>query len=330
MAILDGYLFIIILGDYFMDKNSKIYVAGHRGMAGSAIVRALEQKGYKNIIKKTSSELDLRNQKKVNEFFKNQSPDTVILAAAKVGGINANMNDLSGFLIDNLLIQTNVINAAHYNGTENLLFLGSSCIYPKDAPQPLKEEYLLKGLLEPTNEGYAIAKIAGLKACEYLNKEYGLNYISMMPPNLYGVNDNFDPNTSHVLSAILKRMHDAKENDISSVTIWGTGKQYREFMYVDDMADAALFLLENYNGSDFINVGVGKDITISGLANLIKEIVGYEGELIFDHSKPDGMYRKLLDVSKMENLGWSYKTSLRDGITKTYKWYLDNIENINK
>jgi len=330
VAILDGYLFIIILGDYFMDKNSKIYVAGHRGMAGSAIVRALEQKGYKNIIKKTSSELDLRNQKKVNEFFKNQSPDTVILAAAKVGGINANMNDLSGFLIDNLLIQTNVINAAHYNGTENLLFLGSSCIYPKDAPQPLKEEYLLKGLLEPTNEGYAIAKIAGLKACEYLNKEYGLNYISMMPPNLYGVNDNFDPNTSHVLSAILKRMHDAKENDISSVTIWGTGKQYREFMYVDDMADAALFLLENYNGSDFINVGVGKDITISGLANLIKEIVGYEGELIFDHSKPDGMYRKLLDVSKMENLGWSYKTSLRDGITKTYKWYLDNIENINK
>ncbi|MDR2966369.1 MAG: GDP-L-fucose synthase [Methanobacteriaceae archaeon] len=313
-----------------MDYNSKIYVAGHNGMVGSAIIRNLKKKNFENIITRSSSELDLRDQKKVNLFFKENKLEYVILAAARVGGINANMNDLTGFLLDNLSIQTNVINAAYINGTENLLFLGSSCIYPKNAPQPLKEEYLLSGPLEPTNEGYAIAKIAGLKACEYLNKEHGLNYISIMPPNLYGINDNFDPETSHVLSAILKRIHDAKEKNKPSVKIWGTGNPYREFMYVDDMADASVFLLENYHETDFINVGVGKDITISNLAKLIKEIVGYGGELVFDSSKPDGMYRKLLDISKIKKLGWSYKTSLRDGITKTYNWYLENIIDTNK
>jgi len=310
-----------------MDKSSKIYVAGHKGMVGSAIVRLLKQKGYKNIIKRTSSELDLRNQKKVNEFFIKNNPDCVILAAAKVGGIKANMNDLSGFLMDNLSIQTNVINAAYNYGVKNFVFLGSSCIYPKNAPQPLKEEYLLTGPLEPTNEGYAIAKIAGLKACEYYNKEHNVNYISVMPPNLYGINDNFNPEYSHVISGIMRRLHLAKKNNLESVEIWGSGKPYREFMYVDDMAEGTIFLLENYKESGFINLGVGEDVTIAELANLIKEVVGYDGDLIFNPSKPDGMYRKLLDVTKLKKLGWTYKTSLKEGLIKTYKWYLENYGN---
>lgn len=309
-----------------MNFDEKIYVAGHNGMVGSAIVRCLERKGYTNIIKKSSKQLDLRNQAKVNEFFEEEKPNTVILAAAKVGGIEANRNDLTGFLMDNLLIEANVLTAAFNNDVENFMFLGSSCIYPREAPQPLKEEYLLTGPLEPTNEGYAIAKIAGLKACEYYNKEHGLNYISVMPTNLYGVNDNFDPNNSHVISAILQRMHYAKVNNEPSVVIWGTGNPYREFLYVDDMAEATVFLLENYKGNTFVNVGTGEDLTIRELAETIKKVVGYDGELVFDSTKPDGMYKKQLDVSKLSNLGWEPKISLEEGLKLTYEWFLECLD----
>ncbi|WP_413827274.1 GDP-L-fucose synthase family protein [Methanobrevibacter sp. UBA313] len=308
-----------------MEKNEKIYVTGHNGMVGSAIVRVLKRKGYTNIITKTSKELDLRNQNKTNEFIKKEKPNTIIIASAKVGGINANMNNLTGFLMDNLQIETNIISSAYKNNVENLMFLGSSCIYPREAQQPLKEDYLLTGPLEPTNEGYAIAKIAGLKACEYLNKEHDLNYISVMPCNLYGENDNFDPESSHVIAGIMQRMHLAKEENKSFIKIWGSGKPLREFLYVDDMAEATVFVLENYKGSDFINIGSFSEITIKELAETIQKVIGYEGELMFDTSKPDGMFRKKLDTTKINELGWQPKFSLENGLKKTYEWYLKNV-----
>jgi GDP-L-fucose synthase len=313
-----------------VNLDEKIYVAGHKGMVGSSIVRLLEKRGHTNIIKRTSSQLDLRDQSKVNEFFKQEKPETVILAAAKVGGIEANMNDLTGFLIENLQIQTNVLTAAFHNHVPHFMFLGSSCIYPRESVQPLKEEYILTGPLEPTNEGYALAKIPGIKACEYYNKEHGMNYLSVIPTNLYGINDNFKPESSHVISSILRRMHAAKENGETYVEIWGTGKPYREFMYVDDMAEATLFVLENYKGSTSINIGTGKDITIKELAETIQEVVGYKGKLKFNHSKPDGMFRKRLDVTKLKDMGWKSKTSLNEGLQKTYAWYLKNKEEIEK
>lgn len=309
-----------------MDLDEKIFVAGHNGMVGSAIVRLLEKRGHNNIIKRTSSQLDLRDQSKVNEFFIKEKPETVILAAAKVGGIEANMNDLSGFLLENLQIQTNTLTAAYQNNVENFMFLGSSCIYPKDSIQPIKEEYLLTGPLEPTNEGYALAKLTGIKACEYYKKEHGLNYLSVIPTNLYGINDNFDPKTSHVISSIMRRMHIAKENNDEHVEIWGTGNPYREFMYVDDMAEATIFVLENYKGNESINIGTGIDITIKELAETIKKVVGFEGELQFDSSKPDGMFRKRLDVTKLESMGWKSKISLETGLKLMYEWYLQNKE----
>ncbi len=313
-----------------VDLDEKIYVAGHRGMVGSSIVRLLEKRGYRNIIKRTSSELDLRNQTKVNEFFDKEKPETVILAAAKVGGIEANMNDLTGFLLENLQIQTNVLTAAYRNDVQNFMFLGSSCIYPKESKQPIKEEYLLTGPLEPTNEGYALAKITGIKACEYYHEEHGLNYKSVIPTNLYGINDNFNPKESHVISSIMRRMHIAKENKKDYVKIWGTGKPYREFMYVDDMAEATIFVLENYKGNNSINIGTGEDITIKELAETIKEVVGFKGKLIFDHSKPDGMFRKRLDVTKIKSMGWEPKISLKRGLRLMYRWYLQNKEEIEK
>jgi len=315
---------------YNMNLDQKIYVAGHTGMVGSAIVRILEKKGYSNIVKRTSTQLDLREQSKVNEFFRKEKPETVILAAAKVGGIEANMNDLTGFLLENIQIQTNVLTSAYNTNVKNLMLLGSSCIYPRESKQPIKEDYLLTGPLEPTNEGYALAKIAGLKACEYYNKEHGMNYISVIPTNLYGINDNFDPKTSHVISSIMRRMHAAKENKDPYVEIWGTGKPYREFMYVDDMAEATIFVLENYKGSSSINIGTGRDITIKELAETIQETIGYEGKLIFNTSKPDGMFRKRLDVTKLKDMGWESKVSLKDGLRMTYKWYLENKDKIIK
>lgn len=313
-----------------MELDQKIYVAGHKGMVGSAIARLLEKRGHTNVIKRTSSQLDLRDQSKVNEFFSREKPETVILAAAKVGGIEANMNDLTGFLLENLQIQTNVLTAAYNNNVKNFMFLGSSCIYPRESAQPIKEEYLLTGPLEPTNEGYAIAKIAGIKACEYYFNEYGMNYISVIPTNLYGINDNFNPKTSHVISSIMRRMHNAKMNKDPFVEIWGTGKPYREFMYVDDMAEATIFVLENYKGRTSINIGTGKDITIKELAENIQEVVGYEGKLKFNKSKPDGMFRKRLDVTKLKNMGWESKVSLKEGLKKTYDWYLQNKDQAEK
>lgn len=311
-----------------MEKDAKIYVAGHKGMVGSAIVRYLKNKGYTNIIGKNHNELDLTNQDCVEKFFQHEKPQIVILAAAKVGGIGANMKYPSEFLIENLQIQCNVIKSAFNNKVEKLVFLGSSCIYPKDAPQPLKEEYLMSGCLEPTNEGYAIAKIAGLKLCEFYNKQYGANFISVMPCNLYGINDNFDLKTAHVIPSLIRRLHEAKVNNIPYVEIWGSGKQYRELMYVDDMADATVFLMENYNESDFINVGTGKDKTIRQIAEIIKSIVEYKGELRFDTSKPDGMFRKVLDVSKLDDLEWKYKTEFEEGIRLTYDWYLNHTKGV--
>ncbi len=297
-----------------MLKNAKIYIAGHRGMVGSAIFRALESKGYTNILVRTSKELDLRNQQDVAQFFAAEKPDYVFLAAAKVGGIFANDTFRADFIYENSMIQNNVIHHAYLNGVKKLLFLGSSCIYPKLAPQPLKEEYLLTGLLEPTNEPYAIAKIAGIKMCEAYRAQYGCNFISVMPTNLYGPNDNYDPKNSHVLPALLRKFITAKKNGETSVTIWGTGTPLREFMHVDDLAAACLFLMDNYDEEGIINIGVGKEITILDLAKLIKQIIGYEGEIIIDQTMPDGMERKLLDSSKLTNLGWSAKISLLDGL----------------
>lgn len=307
-----------------MEKSSRIYVAGHRGLVGSAIVRKLQSEGYHNLILKTSSELDLRRQQDVEDFFREEKPEYVFLAAAKVGGIQANNVYSAEFIYDNLMIQNNVIHSAYANGVKKLLFLGSSCIYPKYARQPMKEEYLLDGKLEPTNEAYAIAKIAGIKMCEHYNKQYGTNFISAMPTNLYGPNDNFDLETSHVLPALMRKFHEAKTNNKEEVVIWGTGKPKREFLHVDDLADALLYLMNNYNGSQFVNVGTGKDITIQELAELIKDIVGFEGRIVNDTSKPDGTPRKLLDVSRLKELGWEARIGLREGLEMTYQWFVEN------
>ncbi|MGB6037963.1 MAG: GDP-L-fucose synthase [Cryomorphaceae bacterium] len=302
-----------------MNKNAKIYVAGHRGMVGSAISRALKNSGYTNIIGKTSSELDLRDRTAVADFFEKEKPEYVFLAAAKVGGIQANDTYRAEFIHDNLAIELNVIDEAHKAGVEKLLFLGSSCIYPKMAPQPLKEEYLLTGLLEPTNEPYAIAKIAGIKLCEAYRDQYGCNFISAMPTNLYGPNDNYDLKNSHVLPALLRKFHEAKDSGAREVIIWGSGTPKREFLHVDDMADACVFLMENYDGKEFVNVGIGDDISIADLAKLIRNIVGFEGVLAFDLSKPDGTPRKLMDVSKINQLGWKAQISLEEGIKSVYE-----------
>jgi len=301
-----------------MNKTDKIYVAGHRGMVGSAIVRKLKKEGYSNLILRTSAELDLRNQAQVNRFFETEKPQFVFLAAAKVGGIMANNLYRADFLYDNLMIESNIIHAAHIYQTEKLLFLGSSCIYPKMAPQPLKEEYLLSDYLEYTNEPYAIAKIAGIKLCENYQKQYGSNFISAMPTNLYGPNDNYDLNNSHVLPALMRKFHQAKINGESQVEVWGSGKPKREFLHVDDLAEACLFLMRDYNGTQWLNIGSGEDISIKDLALLIQKVVGFEGELKFDSSKPDGTPRKLMDVSRLKKLGWSYQIELEEGLRKVY------------
>lgn len=302
-----------------MEKDSSIYIAGHKGMVGSAILRRLQAEGYNNIICKTSKELDLRNQQETANFFEVYKPEYVFLAAAKVGGILANDKYKAEFLYDNLMIQNNVIHQAYKGGVKKLLFLGSSCIYPKMAPQPLKEEYLLTGLLEPTNEPYAIAKIAGVKMCDAYRYQYGCNFISVMPTNLYGPNDNYDLNTSHVLPAMIRKFHEAKEHNIPEVVLWGSGKPLREFLHADDLADACYFLMQRYNEAGFVNIGVGNDISIAELANLIKGIVGYEGAIAWDATKPDGTPRKLMDVSKLQEAGWKASISLEEGIRRVYK-----------
>ena len=302
-----------------MNKSSKIYIAGHRGMVGSSILRALKAKGYSNFLLKTSAELDLRNQQSVADFFALEKPDYVFLAAAKVGGIIANNTYRADFIYENMMIQSNVIHQAYLNGVKKLLFLGSSCIYPKLAPQPLKEEYLLTGLLEPTNEPYAIAKIAGIKMCDAYREQYGCNFISVMPTNLYGPNDNYDLNNSHVLPALLRKFITAKNKKETSVTIWGTGSPLREFLHADDLAAACLFLMDNHNESGLVNIGVGEDISILDLAKMVKQIVGFEGDIITDTTKPDGTPRKLMDVSKLTNLGWKASIGLEEGINKVYQ-----------
>jgi len=307
-----------------MHLNSKIYIAGHNGMVGSAIDRLLKKKGYKDLIKKTSSELDLRNQTKTDSFFKDHQPEYVFLAAAKVGGILANNNYKADFLYDNLMIEANIIHAAANSGVKKLLFLGSSCIYPKFAPQPIKEEYLLTGELEPTNDAYAIAKITGIKLCEAYRAQYGANFISVMPTNLYGIGDNYHPQNSHVLPALIRKFHEAKFKNHDQVTIWGTGTPRREFLFADDLADACLFLMQKYDEKDIINVGFGTDYTISELAEIIKDIIGYEGEIMYDHSKPDGTPRKLLDSSRINTLGWKPVTELKEGIQQAYNDFLAN------
>ena len=307
-----------------MEKNSKIYVAGHRGLVGSAIVRNLEERGFTNIIGKTHKELDLTRQDEVEKFFEAEKPEYVFLAAAKVGGIQANNTTPAEFIYDNLMIETNIINSAYKNKVKKLLFLGSSCIYPKFAEQPIKEEYLLTGELEPTNEAYAIAKITGIELCKFYRRQYGCDFISAMPTNLYGINDNFDLETSHVLPALIRKFHEAKINNAEEVVMWGTGKPLREFMYVDDLADALVHLMLNYSDEIHVNMGTGKDLTIGELAEIVKEVVGYKGKIVNDLSKPDGTPRKLLDVSRLESTGWKYKTELKEGIEKVYKWYLEN------
>ena len=311
-------------------QNKKIYLAGHTGMVGSAILKELQNSGYKNLIFKDLSELDLRNQSEVEKYFVESKPEIVIIAAAKVGGILANNTYRAEFLYDNLMIEANLIHAAYLHNVEKVVFLGSSCIYPKLAPQPLKEEYLLSDYLEFTNEPYAIAKIAGIKLCESYYRQYGCNYISAMPTNLYGPNDNFNLETSHVLPALIRKFYEAKVERKNSVTIWGTGKPLREFLYVEDLANAIVFMMENINAKDLyensithLNVGSGKDISIADLAKLISEITGFDGKIIYDSSKPDGTPRKLLDVTRINSLGWKYKTELSDGIKKTYEWFLN-------
>jgi GDP-L-fucose synthase len=304
-----------------MHKQDKIYVAGHRGMVGSAIKRKLEGEGFENLLLKTSQELDLRDSAAVKAFFKENRPDHVFLAAAKVGGILANDTYRADFLYDNLMIQNNVIHSSRESGVKKLMFLGSSCIYPKLAPQPLKEEYLLTGLLEPTNEPYAIAKIAGIKLCDAYRAQYGCNFISVMPTNLYGPNDNYDLNSSHVLPAMIRKFHEAKINREPAVTIWGSGEPKREFLYVDDLADACFFLMQNYNEPGLVNVGTGRDLTIMELAELVQRVTGYDGSIRRDLSKPDGTPRKLLDVSKLEAMGWKARVSLEEGIRRVYGEY---------
>jgi GDP-L-fucose synthase len=301
-----------------MESTSKIYIAGHRGMVGSAIMRNLQQKGYTNIITKTSSELDLRNQQNVSDFFAQEKPEYVFLAAAKVGGIQANNVYRADFIYENLMIQNNVIHQSYVNGVKKLMFLGSSCIYPKMAPQPLKEDYLLTGLLEETNEPYAIAKIAGIKMCESYKRQYDCNFISVMPTNMYGPNDNYNLNNSHVLPALIRKFHDAKENNLPFVEMWGTGTPMREFLHADDLGDACVFLMNTYDGEKFVNIGSGKDLTIKDLALLIKDIVGYTGDIKHDLSKPDGTPRKLMDVSYLHSLGWKHKIELPEGIKQVY------------
>jgi len=305
-----------------LEKSSKIYVAGHNGMVGSAIVRKLEKEGFINIIKRNSKELDLRDQVDVAKFFEEQKPDYVFLAAAKVGGIVANNTYRAEFLYDNLQIQNNIIHQSYLNKVKKLMFLGSSCIYPKMAPQPLKEEYLLTGLLEETNEPYAIAKITGIKMCDAYRAQFGCNYISAMPTNLYGYNDNYHPQNSHVLPALIRKFHEAKQNNEPNVTIWGSGSPMREFLFADDLADACFYLMQNYDEPNLINIGTGEDLTIKDLALLIKEIIGFKGDLAFDSSKPDGTPRKLMDVSKLHSKGWKHKVDLKEGIKLAYQDFL--------
>lgn len=307
-----------------MEKNSKIYVAGHRGMVGSAILRELEKQGYNNTVTKSHKELDLCSQTEVNRFFEAEKPEYVFLAAAKVGGIEANKNALADFMYENIMLEMNVIHAAWKSGCKKLLFLGSSCIYPRMAAQPMKESCLLTGELEKTNEAYALAKISGLKYCEFLNRQYGTDYISVMPTNLYGPNDNYHPTHSHVLPALIRRFHEAKESGAPFVTCWGDGSPLREFLYVDDLAELCVFLMNNYSSDETINAGTGKELTIKELTELVAEIVGYSGEIRWDTSKPNGTPRKLLDVSKAKKLGWKYKTELRDGIRLAYEDFLNN------
>ncbi|AQS03696.1 GDP-L-fucose synthase [Clostridium beijerinckii] len=310
-----------------MNKDSKIYVAGHKGLVGSAIVRGLKDKEYRNIIGKTHEELDLMDSLAVDEFFRTEKPEYVFLAAAKVGGIHANSTYPADFIFQNLQIQNNIIGSAHKYGVKKLMFLGSSCIYPKMCPQPIKEEYLLSGYLEETNEGYALAKISGLKMCQFFNKQYGTNYISVMPTNLYGPYDNFSGVNSHVMPALIRRFHEAKINNATEVVVWGSGMPLREFLYSEDMADACIYLMETYEGNEFFNIGTGKELTIKELAELIKETVGYDGEIVWDSTKPDGTPRKLLDVSRLEKAGWKYKVELKDGVRMAYKWFLENYSN---
>lgn len=313
---------LIIIIYSCMQANSKIYIAGHRGMVGGAIKRNLVRQGFTNIIERTSAELDLRNQAAVNAFFEQEKPAYIFLAAAKVGGINANNVYRADFLYDNLMIEANIIHAAYQQQVEKLLFLGSSCIYPKLAPQPLKEEYLLTGLLESTNEPYAIAKIAGIKLCETYRDQYNCNFISAMPTNLYGEGDNYDLNNSHVLPALIRKFHEAKDTNAKEVVIWGTGKPKREFLYADDLAEACTFLMKNYNGKGLINIGTGQDLSIADLARTVQRIVEFEGELVFDTSKPDGTPRKLMDVQRLHELGWKHTIELEDGIRMAYKDFL--------
>jgi GDP-L-fucose synthase len=307
-----------------MKHSSKIYIAGHRGMVGSAIARRLQAKGYQNLLVRTSKELDLRNQAAVAEFFEKEKPEYVFLAAAKVGGIMANNTYRADFLFDNLMIQNNVIHGAYTAGARKLLFLGSSCIYPKLAPQPLKEEYLLSGLLEPTNEPYAIAKIAGIKMCEAYRDQYGCNFISAMPTNMYGIGDNYHPQNSHVLPALIRKFHEAKVKGHNEVVVWGSGTPRREFMYSDDLAEACIFLMQHYNEKEFVNVGTGEDLSIAELAQLIKRVVGFEGKIVYDTSKPDGTPRKLMDVSRLKSLGFQHQVGLEEGIGKAYQDFLEN------
>ena len=306
-----------------MKKDSKIYVAGHRGLVGSAIVRKLKDSGYENLVFRTYEELDLERQERVETFFDQERPEYVFLAAAKVGGIWSNSQFPAEFIYSNLVIETNIIHSSYLYEAKKLLFLGSSCIYPKHAPQPMKEEYLLSGYLEPTNEPYAVAKIAGIKMCQSYNRQYGTRYISVMPTNLYGPGDNFDLKTSHVLPALIRKFHEAKMGGDRSVEVWGTGAPRREFLYVDDLADACLYLMNNYNGDNIINVGVGRDQSIRELAEMVGEVVGFKGDLRLDHTKPDGTPIKLLDVSKLTALGWQAHTPLAEGINKAYQWYLE-------
>lgn len=316
-----------------MHKDSKIYIAGHRGLVGSALVRKLQQEGYANLVVRTSKELDLRRQADVDSFFERERPEYVFLAAAKVGGILANSTYKAEFIYDNIMIAANVINASYRSGVKKLLNLGSSCIYPKFAPQPMKEDFLLTGPLEPTNEPYAIAKIAAIKLCHYYNDQYGTNYLSVMPTNLYGPNDNFDLETSHVLPALIRKFHEAKSTGRGTVTLWGSGEPFREFLYVDDLAEACVFLMQKYDAKDvgeFINIGTGKDISIKKLAMMIKDIVGYQGNIVYDLSKPDGTPKKLLDVSRLEALGWKAHIDLREGIRRTYEFYVRQAYQLKK
>ncbi len=306
-----------------MDKNARVYVAGHRGLTGSAIARRLEREGFGNLVLRTRAEVDLRDQSAVERLFADERPEYVFICAAKVGGILANSTRPAEFIRDNLLIQTNVIDAAYRHGAKKLLFLGSSCIYPREAPQPMREEYLLTGPLEPTNEAYAVAKIAGIQICQAYRRQYGFNAISLMPTNLYGPGDNFDLESSHVLAALIRKFHEAKAAGAPEVVVWGTGRPRREFLHVDDLADAAVFLMGRYDGEEIVNVGVGEDVSIDELAGIVREVSGFEGQVRHDTNKPDGMPRKLLDVTKLKGLGWQAKIGLREGIEQTYRWYAE-------